>query len=144
MRKFSRFFFWSHGTLLGYLGFLSQKAVPEIFSKWVLINLTNPLRHPEPLADPLLTKNLDTAGPWCVILCDTFLCSMKLGTYVFSFQRKLPEVGWSEIEIERLIRHFADMDSNNFPGLTTNNSIIFLLWKIIDFPGGHINDPLLG
>ena len=53
---------------------------------------------------------------------------MKLDTYVFIlflFQRKLPEVGWSEIEIERLIRHFADMDSNNFPGLTTNNSIIF-------------------
>ena len=64
--------------------------------------------------------------------------------FLFLFQRKLPEVGWSEIEIERLIRHFADMDSNNFPGLTTNNSIIFLLWKIIDFPGGHINDPLLG
>jgi len=30
-------------------------------------------------------------------------------------QRKLPEDGWSELEIERLLRHFADMDSNNFP-----------------------------
>ena len=65
MRKFLRIFFWSHGTLLGYLGSLSQKALPEIFSKWVLINLSNPLRHPAPLVDPLLTKNLDTAGPWC-------------------------------------------------------------------------------
>ena len=37
---------------------------PEIFSKWVLFNLSNPLRHPAPLVDPLLTKNLDTAGPW--------------------------------------------------------------------------------
>ena len=50
-----------------YLGPLSQKGRPEIFSKWVLINLSNPLRHPEPLVDPLLTKNLDTAGPWCAI-----------------------------------------------------------------------------
>ena len=58
-------FFWSHGAPLGYLGFLSQKGHPEIFSKWVLINLSNPLRHPTPLVDPLLTKNLDTAGPWC-------------------------------------------------------------------------------
>ena len=63
-KKFENFF-WSHGTLLGYLGSLSQKAVPEIFSKWVLINLSNPLRHPGPLVDPLVTKNLDTAGPWC-------------------------------------------------------------------------------
>lgn len=30
-------------------------------------------------------------------------------------QRKLPEIGWSEVEVERLIRHLADMDSNNFP-----------------------------
>ena len=66
MRKFLRNFFWSHGTLLGYLGSLSQKAVPEIFSKWVLINLSNPLRYHGPLVDPLVTKNLDTAGPWCV------------------------------------------------------------------------------
>ena len=58
-------FFWSHGAPLGYLGSLSQKGHPEIFSKWVLINLSNPLRHPAPLVDPLLTKNLDTAGPWC-------------------------------------------------------------------------------
>ena len=65
MRKFLRKFFWSHGTLLGYLGSLSQKGRPEIFSKWVLINLSNPLRHPAPLVDPLHTKNLDTAGPWC-------------------------------------------------------------------------------
>ena len=65
MRKFLRIFFWSHGTLLGYLGSLSQKGHPEIFSKWFLINLSNPLRHPTPLVDPLLTKNLDTAGPWC-------------------------------------------------------------------------------
>ena len=59
-------FFWSQGTPLGYLGFLSQKGRPEIISKWVLINLSNPLRHPAPLVDPLLTKNLDTTGPWCV------------------------------------------------------------------------------
>ena len=59
-------FVWSHGAPLGYLGSLSQKGHPEIFSKWVLINLSNPLRHPAPLVDPLLTKNLDTAGPWCV------------------------------------------------------------------------------
>ena len=65
MRKFLRKFFWSHGTLLGYLGSLSQKGHPEIFSKWVLTNLSNPLRHPEPLVDPLLTKNLVTAGPRC-------------------------------------------------------------------------------
>ena len=65
MRKFLRNFFWSHGTPLGYLGSLSQKGHPEIFSKWVLINLSNPLRHPGPLVDPLVTKNLDTAGPWC-------------------------------------------------------------------------------
>ena len=68
MRKFLRKFFWSHGAPLGYLGSLSQKGHPEIFSKWVLINLSNLLRHPAPLVDPLLTKNLDTAGPWCVIL----------------------------------------------------------------------------
>ena len=65
MRKFLRKKFWSHCTPLGYLGSLSQKGLPEIFSKWVLINLSNPLRHPVPLVDPLLTKNLDTAGPWC-------------------------------------------------------------------------------
>ena len=68
MRKFLRIFFWSHGAPLGYLGSLSQKGHPEIFSKWVLINLTNPLRHPAPLVDPLLTKNLETAGPWCAPL----------------------------------------------------------------------------
>ena len=65
MRNFLRNFFCSHGTPLGYLGSLSQKGLPEIFSKWVLINLSNPLRHPTPLVDPLLTKNLDTVGPWC-------------------------------------------------------------------------------
>ena len=37
MRKFLRNFFWSHGALLGYLGSLSQKGHPEIFSK----SLTN-------------------------------------------------------------------------------------------------------
>ena len=79
MRKFLRKFFWSHGTPLGYLGSLSQKGRPEIFSKWVLINLSNPLRHPEPLVDPLLTKNLDTAGPWCGLL---------LGLYSDSSTRK--------------------------------------------------------
>ena len=57
-----------HGTLLGYLGSLSQRGLPEIFSKWFLINLSNSLRHPAPLVDPLLTKNLDTTGPWCVQL----------------------------------------------------------------------------
>ena len=65
MRKFLKKIFWSHGTPLGYLGSLSQKGPPEIFLKWVLFNLSNPLRHPAPLVDPLLTKNLDTAGPWC-------------------------------------------------------------------------------
>ena len=45
MRKFLRIFFWSHGTLLGYLGSLSHKGLPEMFSEWVLINLSNPLRH---------------------------------------------------------------------------------------------------
>ena len=65
MRKILRNVFWSHGTLLGYLGSLSQKGHPEIFSKWVLINLSNPLRHPVPQADPLQSKNLDTAGLWC-------------------------------------------------------------------------------
>ena len=69
MRKFLRNFFWSHGAQLGYLGSLSQKGHPEIFSKWVLINLSNPLRHPAPLVDPLLTKKLDTAGPWCAFSC---------------------------------------------------------------------------
>ena len=79
MRKFLRKFFWSHGAPLGYLGSLSQKGHPEIFSKWVLINLSNPLRHPVPLVDPLLTKNLDTAGPWCVeIRPDTGLRSSIL------------------------------------------------------------------
>ena len=65
MKKFLKKFFGSHGAPLGYLGSLSQKGHPEIFSKWVLINLSNPPRHPAPLVDPLLTKNLDTAGPWC-------------------------------------------------------------------------------
>ena len=51
--------------LSGYLGSLSQKGHPEIFSKWVFINLSNLLAHPAPLVDPLLTKNLDTTGPWC-------------------------------------------------------------------------------
>ena len=80
MRKFLRIFFWSHGTLLGYLGSLSQKAVPEIFSKWVLINLSNPLRHPAPLVDPLVTKNLDTAGPWCEVVfpqCSRYLFNIR-------------------------------------------------------------------
>ena len=65
MRKILRKIFWSHWTPLGYLGSLSQKGRPKIFSKWVLINLSNPLRHPEPLVDPLLTKNHETAGPRC-------------------------------------------------------------------------------
>ena len=65
MKKNLRNFFGSYGTLFGYLGSLSLKGLPEIFSKWVLINLSNPLRHPVPLVDPLLTKNLNTAGPWC-------------------------------------------------------------------------------
>ena len=57
---------------LGYLGSLSQKGPPEIFLKWVLFNLSNPLRHPAPLVDPLLTKNLDTAGPWCEVYFFSF------------------------------------------------------------------------
>ena len=74
MRNFLKQNFWSHGTPLGYVGSLSQKGPPEIFSKWVLFNLSNPLRHPAPLVDPLLTKNLDTAGPWCEALrLDTIL-----------------------------------------------------------------------
>ena len=64
-------FFWSHGAPLGYLGSLSQKRHPEIFSKCVLINLSNPLRHPAPLVDPLLTINLDTVGPWCSVFSCT-------------------------------------------------------------------------
>ena len=71
MRKFLRIFFLSHGALLGYLESLSQKGHPEIFSKWVLINLSNPQRHPTPLVDPLLTKNLDTAGPWRGVISNT-------------------------------------------------------------------------
>ena len=82
MRKFLRNFFWSHGTLLGYLGSLSQRGRPEIFSKWVLINLSNPLRHPAPLVDPLLTKNLDMAGPWCAPPCPSFLPATSLIGYV--------------------------------------------------------------
>ena len=78
--KFLRIFFWSHGAPLGYLGSLSQKGHPEIFSKWVLINLSNPLRHPAPLVDPLLTKNLDTAGPWCVNVCEK---SFAMKCFVF-------------------------------------------------------------
>ena len=79
MRKFLRIFFWSHGAPLGYLGSLSQKGHPEIFSKWVLTNLSNPLRHPAPLVDPLLTKNLDTAGPWCVECQKRVTVSSKIG-----------------------------------------------------------------
>lgn len=30
-------------------------------------------------------------------------------------QRKLPAVGWSEHDVESLLRHLSDMDSNNFP-----------------------------
>jgi O-phospho-L-seryl-tRNASec:L-selenocysteinyl-tRNA synthase len=30
-------------------------------------------------------------------------------------QRKLPANGWTEREIERLLHHLSDMDSNNFP-----------------------------
>merc|ERR1711963_12258 len=30
-------------------------------------------------------------------------------------QKKMPIDGWSEIEIERLLQKFSDMDSNNFP-----------------------------
>ena len=33
----------------------------------------------------------------------------------FFFQRKLPQMGWSEHEVESLLRHLSDMDSNNFP-----------------------------
>ena len=73
MRNFLKQNFWSHGTPLGYVGSLSQKGPPEIFSKWVLFNLSNPLRHPAPLVDPLLTKNLDTAGPWCVGFADQII-----------------------------------------------------------------------
>ena len=80
MGKFLRKFFWSHGTLLGYLGSLSQKGRPEIFSKWILSNLSNPLRHPEPLVDPLLTKNLDTAGPQCELP----IKKTNSNTYTFS------------------------------------------------------------
>lgn len=31
-------------------------------------------------------------------------------------QRKLPETGWSDVDIEALLLEFARMDSNNFPG----------------------------
>ena len=33
----------------------------------------------------------------------------------FLLQRKLPAVGWSENDVENLLRHLSDMDSNNFP-----------------------------
>ena len=63
---------------LGYLGSLSQKGHPEIFSKWVLINLSNPLRHPAPLVNPLLPKNHGTAGPWCGVIniCNNFTVAL--------------------------------------------------------------------
>ena len=31
-------------------------------------------------------------------------------------QRKLPDTGWKDIEIEMLLHELATMDSNNFPG----------------------------
>ena len=37
------------------------------------------------------------------------------GLFELQFQRKLPTTGWSEREVERLLQHFSDMDSNNFP-----------------------------
>ena len=37
MRKFLNPKFWSHGTNLGYLGSLNQKALDEIFSKVVFL-----------------------------------------------------------------------------------------------------------
>ena len=89
MRKFLRKFFWSHGTPLGYLGSLSQKGLPEIFSKWFLINLSNPLRHPAPLVDPLLTKKLDTAGPWCVLV---LIKPKKNHFNIYFDQEKFPEL----------------------------------------------------
>ena len=80
---------------LGYLGSLSQKGHPKIFSKWVLINLSNPLRHPATLVDPLLTKNLDTVGPWCVFTPDAFKandCS-KHRKIVIPNKKNIPNAG---------------------------------------------------
>ena len=45
-----------------------QKRHPKIFCKWPRMFYGNPLEAPIPLVAPLLTKNLDTAGPWCVLL----------------------------------------------------------------------------
>ena len=60
------------------IAFSPWKGRPEIFSKWVLINLSNPMRHPAPLlVDPLLTKNLDTAGPRCAYLYYSKFLSQK-------------------------------------------------------------------
>ena len=59
---------------------------PYFLPKWVLINLSNPLRHPVPLVDPLLTKNLDTAGPWCdfEIAVFNWLCLFVLNFIIFN------------------------------------------------------------
>ena len=35
--------------------------------------------------------------------------------FIFLLQRKLPAAGWSENDVENLLRHLSDMDSNNFP-----------------------------
>ena len=94
MRTFMINFFRSHGSPIGYLGSLSQKGLPEIFSKWVVNNLSKPLRHPTPLVDPLLTKNLDTAGPWCE----------KIATLIWE-EKIILSTEYSDINLSKIFFH---------------------------------------
>ena len=111
MRKFLRIFFWSHGAPLGYLGSLSQKGHPEIFSKWVLMNLSNPLRHSASLVDPLLTKNLDTAGPWCDLVI-VIHSAVKIMGNVYSGQSSSAILHRQTAKISRHI-HFSSGETKN-------------------------------
>ena len=128
MRKFLRKFFWYHRAPLGYL---SQKGHPEIFSKWVLINLSNPLRHPAPLVDPLLTKKFDTAGPWCEYPISSFAfmpIPYILLTQWFNRPNILCKLG---IHFEREAQVFhsaADIFSKDFPFRESCHAGLYVLW----------------
>ena len=50
---------------------LSPKAPLEIFLKPLKTFHSNPEKVPRPLVALALAKNLDTAGPWCVVLLKT-------------------------------------------------------------------------
>ena len=65
MRKFVTKFFWSHGSVLGYLGPVSQQDPPLGFSRFQFLVIWGPNELPVLVASQTQAKKLKSIPAWC-------------------------------------------------------------------------------